>query len=300
MPALTDTAHEGVVLGVDVGYSTLRPSLGYCAIEIAGGAMRILDGAIGLDSLEHFTSEKLASLIETYSPRIIAADGPMATSDARQESPLLNRPHERLLMRGALPPCIKAQPWLAPVGRQLTEATTAILNRAIACGYSYAPLTPGDGPAPENCVVESFPKIWLGMLLPPEWPCAQFAKNKVSRSHRDWWMAKKLLENRPRNRAKTSIMPIASLLEAGGLKLDGAGLAHAISQKDLAAATVSALSAAFTLVGWGGAIGSPRHGSFLVPASFLWAQGWSDVITRAADGFVADAAGDVIIRRRLA
>ncbi|MDH5511248.1 MAG: hypothetical protein OEZ32_12980 [Nitrospinota bacterium] len=162
---------EAYFLGVDVGYSDRRPSLGYCVLRVNDGRVEVVAQAgglqgYGLATLEDFRNLILPRLLRWRKDapfKSITLDGPLTPEWNATGSPWY-RPQEKLLAARAIPRRVKAQPYNSPVGINLYRAAMDLRYICEKSGYEYEPYS-GVRAGREGLVMESFPKLWLAMML---------------------------------------------------------------------------------------------------------------------------------------
>lgn len=300
---LTISAGGEFFLGIDVGYSEKRESLGFCVVrlqEIAAGRFRIGVARGAYATVGHTTTSYLERFLEHHLPRLlkvgaspanrligIGIDGPLT----HHASPLLTgslassyRPCEHVLSAVIIPQPIKAQGFLGGgAGHHLYSAAMAIRDVANSAGYRLD--QPGQS-SPQAFVVESFPKLWLGLLRNPDDCSTEFFTHRgIKRSERDWQMARECF---PLDERVTSHATCA--LAGLGVEIDRAILPTVMANKDVAAAYVSGLTAALHRLGRSAHLGSgaspeprPNHslGGFTLPCSSTWHPGWRERLQSA-------------------
>lgn len=281
-------------LGVDVGFSTRRESLGYCIVALEpaedglilripqGGQDTVRHGAQGNRYLEQFLASTLPDILACVPLSGAALDGPMTPHAGPIEGATARyRPCEQILLQGGIPMAIRGQGFLLPVGKVLYASTMEIRDGLVSAGLRYLAFpeaAPAQGDPP--FVLESFPKLFLGLLRPPDDGTPEhFATRGIERTLRDRYMAHECFA---RGRDGALPGPRARLLEAG-LAIDDGLLEAALADRDVAAAFVSALGAVLFRLGWAAVLGSPQWGALLAPAVQFWHPGWRPLVAGALD-----------------
>lgn len=303
-PTLRVTEH---FLGVDVGFSTKRESLGYCIVALEpageglvlripqGGQDTVRHGAQGNRYLEQFLASTLPDILACVPLSGAALDGPMTPHLGPIEGATASyRPCEQLLLQGGIPRAIRGQGFLLPVGKVLYASTMEIRDDLVSAGLRYLAF-PEAAPAQNDApfVLESFPKLFLGLLRPPEEGTPEhFATRGIERTLRDRHMARECFA---RGRDGALPGPRARLLKAG-LAIDDGLLEAALADRDIAAAFVSAVGAVLFRLGWAAVLGSPQWGALLAPAAHFWHPEWRPLVARALDSALDLGLGRAAIR----
>jgi len=275
-------------LGVDIGYAGKKESLGYCILEMGDEGLQPLmqrgnvRGA-SLNNIDAFESTTLPAIFNAQgSPRFaaIALDGPMTKDNLNDAS--FYRPQEHFFLQSKVfPKRTRAQAYQGGIGKKLTEATLRIRRVCERAGYHYESFD-GIEVGKGGIVVEAFPKAFLAFLFDPASIDDNLNRYGTERFAADWSMARWLIEGSHDN-FKGVITNLHLELSSLGLPVskDARGMADILADKDKTAAYVSALGAALGYCGTASVLGSPSHGSFMLPASWLWHQGWRDRLVRA-------------------
>ncbi len=272
-------------LGVDVGYAEHDKTLGYCVLALNDKTLRVCHkvGQIrgfGLATLAAFRTKFLPDLLDSRTDGLftsIVLDGPL-TPRLCNNPPPWYRPQEQLLLRGVFPRRVKAQPYQSPVGQELYMAAMQLRSICESQGYRYQSFSQIQS-AQGGLVLESFPKSWLATFFDPQFLDDNLSRYGVERSQADFSMAQWLFRGRPES-LQGGIGDLVQQMINAGLSLDlgATGTETVLGDKDMTAAFVSALGGVLSHMGWASVLGSDAYGSFLLPASGLWHQGWRNLL----------------------
>lgn len=259
---------SGSVLGVDVGFSSLRRSSAVCRLDWSAGKV-----SWELARFRAIEPERETTLLALADRRIIAAafDGPLAPG-----FPVIGRYRaaERLLTRALGPLVGKPGSSGAPVGRLLNAAANQTATIVAASGQLGAASHPEAIHA--AALVEAFPNAFLGVLLAAP-------------------------QDVPARRANRSDVYYHHLAVTGGLS---AVLSHllpgraappfeAVRDHDERAALICALTALAVAAGDYVAAGDQDGWIVLPPAALI--RSWA---MERLDGAATQGAGDLIRRER--
>lgn len=275
-------------LGIDVGYARNKETLGYCILQMGPEGIQPLmkRGLIrghGAKTIDDFEQNILPALLETLQcPRFsaIALDGPMVPDGLNDEE--FYRPQERFFLQTSVFPWrIRAQAYQSGIGQNLTEATMRLRRVCERFDYRYEPFSK-ISPMKENLIIEAFPKPFLALMFDPEHIDDNLNRFGTERAAADWTMTTWVFSG-PDEGVLGDIVAFPERLRQAELPLstNAQGMESILSHKDVTSAYVSALSAVLAFAGAASVLGSDQHGSFLLPASGLWHQGWHDRFRRA-------------------
>jgi hypothetical protein len=130
-------------------------------------------------------------------------------------------------------------------------------------------------------VLEAFPKVFLATMFDPTHIDSNLNRFGTERFAADWAMASWLFQGLPEGFRGTIENPMKRLSDIRlHVPTDALGIEYIFSNKDVTAAYISALSGALAFSGCASVLGSDRHGSFLLPASWLWHDAWKERFRR--------------------
>lgn len=259
---------DGLYLGVDVGYSEINESLGYCVLENNAGVLHVRREDFGVSTYATFEKSTLPDLLKRNSFAVIAFDGPLTR---KPETSPHYRPQEHLTLLGEFPARIKAAAFQSPVGLKLYEASMRLKKQCEDNGYRYAPYSE-IAAYKDKMILEAFPKLWLALFLKPETLSPRLAAVR-NRSLRDWKMAQWLFTVEQSNAPSIGEFSV-NLSKHKDMFEDP-------TQKDVVSALVSAVGGVLAHAGHASVIGNDTYGSFLLPSSCFWAGDWKNRVERA-------------------
>jgi hypothetical protein len=240
---------EGMVLGIDVGYSDTSPSTCFCRLEWTRSRVSF-DFRLTTAS-DSGRATALDSLCDGRTATGVALDGPL-TRDLRLVPHY--RAAESILSRGVLQKRGKPGQTSAPVGQQLhshaTKLAGLVLSRVDVEHASH------EDAVDARRVVEAFPNIYLAALIDEQ------SLKPVHRNASDvYW-------NTVANETTVLRRHIQRLLPGRQLNFDCGSLTH----HDHRAGVICALTALTVAQGSHVAVGDPSDGDIMLPPRREWAR----------------------------
>ena len=244
---ITSAASEGLVLGIDVGYSPDRPTTCFCTLawDKHGAQFRFRLTT----SSPSQRQAALEALVHGRRVASVAIDGPLVHGLRHVNH---YRAAEAILSRGVMQHRGKPGPTNGPVGQEL-HAHASVLARLVINTAQVDPATHRDPLVPER-VVEAFPNIYLGALVD------EGDLPKLDRDASDaFWRCLVTESSKLAGHMET-------LLPGRRLNITPA----AITDHDERAGVVCALTALSVALNRHVAVGDPQNGDIMLPAAAEW------------------------------